>query len=268
MKNCSYIEDMLVRLILSLLVICGIAVSSYGQSTILPRENAYSPMGIVYNDEYAVNFTLHSQGFRLGFDRGKIKTYYKTTYYHFDFGFLRHPKEIRQSLNYQASIDITNSYSFGKQNSFFLLRGGWGAKRYFSEKTKHKGVAVGLNYEVGPTLGFLKPYYLIFAFRVDGDREIRELKYTEENADIFLDDTKIQGRASFFKGFDEIKVVPGLHGKIGTHFGLGAFEKYVTALEAGIMLDVFFQPIPIMAIENNRSIFLNVYLTLQLGKRS
>ncbi|MDX1684496.1 MAG: hypothetical protein R3275_04620 [Saprospiraceae bacterium] len=239
-----------------------------GQSSILPRESAYAPKGVIYNDEYAVNLTLHSNGLKIGFDKGTIKTYYKTNYYHFDIGFLRHPKEIRQSLNYQTTIDISNSYTYGKQNSFLLLRGGFGSKRYFSEKTKHKGVAVGINYEVGPTLGFTKPYYLIFAFRVDGERQVREIKYSEENADLFLDDTRIQGRAGFFKGFSELNVLPGIHGKFGTHFALGAFEKYVTAMEAGIMVDVFFQEVPIMVIENNRRLFLNVYLTLQLGKRN
>lgn len=254
--------------LLVLMVMIGFTFTGLTQSTILPKEEAYGPKGVVYNDEFAVNLTLHSHGIKLGFDKGSIKTYYKTTYYHFDVGYLRHPKEIRQSLNYQTTLDISNSYTFGKKNSFFMVRGGFGTKRYFSEKTKHKGIAVGLNYEVGATLGFVKPYYLLFAFREDGERRVREIKYSEENADLFLDDTRIQGKAGFFKGLDEVNVLPGLHGKIGTHFALGAFEQYVTALEAGIMVDVFFQEVPIMVIENNRRVFLNVYLTLQLGKRS
>lgn len=263
-----YIEYML-RYVISL-CLCFLIVTPaiFAQTTLLPREEAYQPKGVVYNKEYAVNFTLHSNGLRLGFDHGTIKTYYKTNYYHFDIGYLRHPREVRQSLNYQTTLDISNSYTFGKQNSFFMVRGGFGTKRYLSEKTKHKGVAVGINYEIGPTLGFLKPYYLVFAFRVDGEREVRELRYNEENASLFLDDTRIQGKAGFFKGLDEVNILPGIHGKIGTHFGLGAFEKYVTALEAGLMVDVFFQEVPIMIIDNNRSFFINVYLTLQLGKRT
>lgn len=268
MNKCSYIEGMLRRLLVLCFIWSVSSVAMNAQSTILPREDAYSPKGVVYQDEYALNFTLHSNGLRIGFDKGTIKTYYKTSYYHFDIGYLRHPKEIRQSLNYQTTLDISNSYTYGKQNSFFMARGGFGTKRYFSEKTKHKGVAVGLNYEIGPTLGFLKPYYLIFAYRVDGIRQVAEIKYSEADEDLFLDETRIQGKAGFFKGLDELKVYPGIHAKIGTHFALGAFEKYVTALEAGIMVDVFLQEVPIMVIENNRRLFLNVYLTLQLGKRS
>jgi hypothetical protein len=32
-----------------------------------------------------------------------------------------------------------------------------GEKKYFSEKAKRRGVAVGVNYEIGATLGLLKP---------------------------------------------------------------------------------------------------------------
>jgi hypothetical protein len=258
---------MLKRLLTTLIILAITSCVVVGQSSILPRENAYQPKGIIYNHETAVNITLHSNGFRIGLDKGTIKTYYKTTYYHFDLGYLKHAKEVKQSLSYQSNFDISNSYTFGKQNSFLQLRGGFGTKRYYSEKTKHKGVAVGLNYEFGATLGLLKPYYLVYISRIDGQRQTSEIKYSESVHDLFLDDARIQGKAGFLKGFDELKFIPGIHGKIGSHFALGAYEKYVTSLEAGIMLDIFFQKIPLMVIENNHSYFLNVYITLQLGKR-
>jgi len=237
-------------------------------TTLLPREILPNRKGIVYKQEHAINFTLHTNGFRLGYDIGKIKTYYKTTYYHFDIGYVKHPKEIRQSVNYQSNLNIANSYSYGKQNSLYVIRGGWGAKKYLSEKARYKGIAVGYNYEFGATLGMLKPYYLSFAKRVDGIAVREQIRYSEENEDLFLDDTRIQGRGEFFKGFSEINFTPGIHGKFGGHFSLGAFEKYVSALEAGVMFDLFLQKVPIMVIDNNRSLFINVYITLQLGKRT
>ncbi|RLD18230.1 MAG: hypothetical protein DRI69_10685, partial [Bacteroidetes bacterium] len=89
----------------------------------------------------------------------------------------------------------------------------------------------------------------------------------EENHDIFLDVNRIYGAASFFKGFGEIKVLPGLHGKVGAHFSMGAFEQTVKAMEIGIMFDLFFTKVPIMIIDNNQPFFLNGYIILQLGKR-
>ena len=81
-------------------------------------------------------------------------------------------------------------------------------------------------------------------------------------------DTKIQGRSGFFKGFDELKFVPGIHGKGGVHFALGAYDQYVTAVEVGVMLDIFLKDVPIMVVEHNKPYFFNLYITLQIGKRS
>jgi hypothetical protein len=255
------------RHILLLLAFVVPVVLTSQTTLVLPRSGEAGDKGVVYNTETAVNLTLHTNGFRIGLDKGRIKTYYKTTYYHFDIGYIRHPKEIRQSVNYQTSLNLANSYVYGKQNSLYVIRGGWGTKRYLSEKARYRGIAVGYNYEFGPTLGLVKPYYLSFARRVDGITVNEEIRYSPGNEDLFLDDTRIQGRGGFFNGWDEITFSPGLHGKIGGHFALGAFEEYITALEAGIMVDVFFQEIPLMVLENNRSFFINVYVTLQLGKR-
>ena len=267
-NNRPYLVNMVLKPFVTLLFSLFVWTLTIGQTTLQPRQLGAASKGVVYKDEFGVNFTLHTNGFRLGFDKGKIKTYYKTTYYHFDFGYIRHPKEIRQSLSYQSNLDVNTSFVYGKQNSFFVFRGGFGNKRYYSEKAKKKGIAVGVNYEYGATLGMLKPYYLVFSQRVDGQRIIFEEKYRSSFEEIFLDETKIQGRAGFFKGFDEVKFVPGIHGKGGVHFALGAFDQYVTAIEVGVMIDIFLKSVPIMVVENNNPYFFNLYLTLQIGKRS
>jgi hypothetical protein len=92
-------------------------------------------------------------------------------------------------------------------------------------------------------------------------------RYSEENASLFLDDTKIIGPASFFKGFGEISMVPGINARLGAHFSLGAFDRYVKAFEMGIMVDAFIRRVPLMVIEDNTPVFINGYLSFQLGKR-
>ena len=149
-----------------------------------------------------------------------------------------------------------------------VLRAGMGEKRYFSEKARRKGVAVGINYEGGVSLGLLKPYYLNLS-RVEpsGDQRIVAERYSAENADVFLDVNRIYGSASFYKGFNEISAMPGLHGKIGLHLSHGAFDRGVRALEIGMMIDAYFKRVPIMVIDNNLPFFFNGYITLQLGRR-
>ena len=117
-------------------------------------------VGILYNRETSFNFKLTTnRGFAPGMEFGRLRTYYKTTYYHISLGELKHPKEKRQSADPSVSRSF-RPYVFGKQTNLFVLRGGWGVKRYYSEKAKQKGVAMGVSFAFGPSLGLLKPYYL------------------------------------------------------------------------------------------------------------
>ena len=245
------------------------------QTTIQPKQIDYGLRGVLYKEERSFDIQLHTNGFAIGANFGTIQKYYLTRYYHLSFGILKHPREYRQPVNFQSGtvlIKTSSAFAYGKQNNLMVLRAGLGEKRYFSEKAKRKGVAVGVSYEGGFSLGFLKPYYLNLNRTEVGSNEsfISTEKYSEENHDVFLDINRIYGSASFFKGIDEITVLPGLHGKVGAHFSVGAFDQYVRALELGLMFDLYFKRVPIMIFtENvrNQPFFLNAYATVQLGKR-
>ncbi len=250
-----------------------ISISSVTAQTIVePKQMDYSSVGILYNQEQVLELRPHSNGGALAVHFGKIPAYYKTKYYNFDIGLLRHPKEFRQSITFNSGNPFTrsaNSFTYGKQNNVVVLRGGVGEKRYFSDKAKRRGVAVGVNYQFGASLGITKPYYLhLSRLEDDGFTDyVSTEKYSEENRDLFLDDTKIIGPATFFKGFDEISIIPGINARVGAHFSLGAFDQYVKAFEMGIQIDAFVRKVPIMIIDNNTPVFINGYLSFQIGKR-
>jgi len=257
--------------LLFMAVCCGYHVSQ-AQSIVQPKQMDYSSMGVLYNKEKVLELRPHSNGAAVSVQFGKINTFYKTNYYQFDLGFLKHPKEYRQSVTFNSTNPFartSNSYTYGKQNNFLVLRGGVGKKFYYSEKAKRKGVAVGVNYEFGPSIGLLLPYYLeLTRLEQNGFEDyISTERYTEENADIFLDNSKIIGAGSFFKGFGHMSAIPGVHARLGAHFSLGAFDKYVKAFEMGIMVDGYFQRVPIMIIENNSPVFINGFISFQIGKR-
>ncbi len=234
--------------------------------------------GLVYNKESTFDLTLHTTGIGVAFGAnfGTIKTYYKTSYYHVQIGELRHMKSNRTSPETGGIISgqSARSFFFGKRNSLYVLRAGKGVKRYLSEKAKDKGLAIGFSYEGGLTLGLLKPYYLELIYVEDGSvDDVKSEKYSDENANVFLNNSRIYGASGITKGLNEIRPVPGVHFKMGAHFDWGAFDEMVKAVEAGVMIDVFYKKIPLM-VENdlitnaeNRPFFVNLYLTLQLGKR-
>ena len=226
-------------------------------------------IGVVYNRETVFNLKVGTNhGFAPGLEFGRLRPYYKTTYYHISLGELKHPKEQRQSAGPSATRSF-RPFVFGKQNNFFALRTGWGVKRYYSEKARQKGVAVGMSYAFGPTLGLLKPYYLVLGRVGDlpGSNRVVHERYSDGNADIFLDNTHILGASSFSKGLGQLSILPGANASIAFHMDWGAFDEFVKAMEIGLMVDAFAKKVPILVTEENRQVFFNFFLNLQFGKR-
>lgn len=249
--------------LLRLLIILLLPIGSFAQRL---KQDA---KGIIYDKEKALDMRIHTHGWTVGYQIGKIKTYYKTVFYNFELGELKHHKEVRKSTDFSSISPSSGfrSYTFGKQNYGFVLRGGIGAKRYYTEKAAKNGVAVGLVYSGGLTAALMKPYYVEVGGTRDGSAS-QSIKYSPETSKNFLDPYKIRGKGGFLKGINETSIIPGIHAQAGVHIDWGAFDEFLKAIEVGVMLDVFPKKLPIMVAEENRPYFMNLYVSLQLGKRN
>ena len=230
--------------------------------------------GIIYRSETVFDFRLHTNGMAFAVNLGEIITYYRTKYYHFEFGIMGDPREQNQNRNLLLGGRLSSSFAYGKQNSMMVLRAGVGNKYYLSEQAKRKGVSVGYNYQIGPSLALLKPYYLDLIYQENREGIpffiLKSERYTAENAERFTNFNSIFGSSGFGKGFGEINVIPGIQAKAALFFSMGAFDKYVRAIETGVMMDVFMRKVPIMIeTENisNKPYFFNFYANLQFGYR-
>jgi hypothetical protein len=251
---------------LFLLILCSAAL--LGQTRL-----ANEAKGIVYDKEKAIEFRLHTHGWAINYQIGSIKTYYKTSYYEFGIGELYNHKEVSKSTESTGNPGIGfRSYTFGKQNNAFVLRGGMGFKRYYSEKAAKNGVAVGLLLSGGITAAVMKPYYLEVGGSTPDFPVVRTIKYSAENESLFLNPEKIRGSGGIFTGLTESKFVPGAYGRVGVHLDWGAFDEFLKAMEVGIQVDIFPKKLPIMipvnSIDQNKPYYLNLYVSLQLGKRN
>ncbi|MBK7303578.1 MAG: hypothetical protein IPI90_10070 [Saprospiraceae bacterium] len=223
--------------------------------------------GVIYNKEKSIDMAIQTNGFFVGYNSGKLRTYYLTNYFHLDFGLLEHPREVRLNKNFNHGGGFFSSFTYGKRNSLWNFRAGKGFVRYFSEKDRKKGVALGIRLEGGVLMGILKPYYLRVIKNQDGILFIENIKYSESTKDVFLDLNSIVGASSFGVGLTELNFAPGAYGRMGIMIDPGAFEKYVRALNFGLQLDLYPKRVPIMASRQNPFAYLNFYLNLQFGSR-
>ncbi len=259
------------------LIFLSASGTTIGQKVFQPKQLATNSKGILYKYEKAIDVRVHTNGYAVAFNWGKIQNYYTTRYYQLELGFLKDARERRQNKNFNfIGLGSSSDFIFGKQNHVVALRGGLGYKKYLSEKTKRRGVAVGYTWEVGPSLALLKPYYLDLVYLIESTEgntfELRSEKYTEENADKFLDRTgDIYGSSGFFTAFGDWDFIPGVQGKIALHLSSGAFDKKVRAVEMGILGDLFVKRVPVMVetdAVSNKPFFINVYMNIHFGFRS
>ncbi len=263
--------------LLTVLLLLSLAVSA--QQRLPGNSNIYDAngIGIIYDKELTFNVAIASpRNFSFGIRSGKLISYDRTRFWTLTLGDIRHSRERKinpERVNF-SNQRVSRSYVFGKQNQLYALRLGFGNRHYISEKARERGVAIGYSYEIGPSLGILKPYYLeLDANRPDNPNEYIDIRYTEDNANQFLNQPSIFGGSAWTLGLDELSLRPGVHAKFATHFGFGAFDETAKSLEAGILADFFIGDTDIMVESpltpgvTNSPLFLSLFVNLQIGKR-
>lgn len=252
-------------LFFSLLVVLLFAAYGISAQSVITIDE--TKKGFVYSDESAIRLDLRTNGFEVGYMWGSYETFYKYKYYNISVGNVKDPREYSTRYNLPQIGAISSSYAYGKINSLFQIKGAIGVRKSFSEKTKSDGVIIGYNYEYGLNLGILKPYVLRIAVPGEGGRNEALVYYSEETADIFLNQNLTRSHAGFRSGWDNVKLRPGLNGRAGLNFSFGRDDQFVRALEAGVDASLYFNAVDLM-VDSNKPYFINLYVSLQLGWRN
>lgn len=215
----------------------------------------------MFRSEAYGGVSFNTNGWGGSFYYSKHKTAKIKRLYSVQFDFVKHPKEYKI---YNPLDENSKGYVFGKMNSFFTMDFGWGEKRIVHEKTREKGVQLSLNWNAGPSFGFVKPVYLEI-IKFDGLRVagIAVEKYDPESHNL----TNIYGRAPNSKGLLELNIVPGAFLKCGINFEFSSIRDGLKALEVGAKVNAYPRRIPIMTNVDNKFLFTEFYLCLQFGKK-
>jgi hypothetical protein len=228
-----------------------------GPSLFAQGELAESPR-IFYRNEKSIGALLNSNGWGLSGRYAKRINARKKTIYEIDFANIKHPKEIKISNTYYNN----RSFVFGKKNLFINIRGGWGKQKEIFRKVDLGGISIRRYFTVGPAIGILKPIYYD-VFKTEG---INDYYISEEKFSTSTHQGNIYGRASFFRGIDEISVMPGIYGRFGISFEYSKSDIFIHAIETSVGLDLFPKEMEIMATEKNNFYFLTLSVSYRFGK--
>ena len=242
------------RVYLILFFISIISTSVYSQADLIEQ--------IDYNrDSRSVVFALNTNGFGAGFRFSKRKNGYKSRLIDIDLAWYTHPKETRISSVYNNK----SKFVYGKLNQLFIARLAFGQEKELYGKYSKSGIAIRYYYTAGLNIGLLKPMY--FEVWKDIGTEDAYVSTEKFKADEIYNSGQIYGSASFFKGFSEIDPVFGAFAKFAFSFDINKKYKMINALEMGVIIDVFYKPLPIMESSVPNQYVFTMFIAYRFGKK-
>jgi len=236
-----------------------LAALVFGTITLYAQGELNEQQKVFFRNERSFAILLSSDGLGLSYRAAKRIDFRNKTLFEIDAGSLRNIKEYRQeSINVQGS-----TYIFGKLNSTFFLRGGIGHQHELFKKADLGGIAVRYFYSAGPVFAIYKPiYYRVVHYIPPNEYELKDEKF---DVATIASPQDIYSKASFFKGFDQIKALPGLYGKLGFNFEYSKADKIIHAIEIGGQVNAFPKKVPIMAGNNNKALFFSLFVSYRFG---
>lgn len=237
-----------------------ILLSMFSLAPLLAQGEIDTQKRVMLRDERTFGAFLNSNGWGLNYRYGYWRNARNQFIIDGDFSFVKHPKETKTTVAYNYS---TYRYVYGKENLFWELKGTAGWQKELYRKIDRTGISIRLYYAGGLSLGFTKPIY----YKVFTTSNIGEIIYEEfVKFDPSIHQNLIGGRGPFYKGFDELKLYPGIYGKTGFSFEYSQKDAIVHALEAGISVTAYPKKIPIMATEQNSFLFFTLHVGYRFGR--
>jgi hypothetical protein len=215
---------------------------------------------LVYQKQSIFGIQGRTNGYGIFYELGKMKSNRKTNIYRIDITETKNAKE--EKLN-NGGGSFGNSLIYGKINYFYPVTLGFGQQLILGQKGNKNGVAVSLLYNGGVSLGLLRPYYI--DVQDNSINEDRTIKYSQEDSVLFLNGP-FYGGAGFGKGWNEIKVKPGVFAKTAMRFDYGRFNEVVSGLEIGMSAEYYTSDIEIL-LGQKKQLFFQGYIALLFGRR-
>ena len=213
---------------------------------------------IAYKKSFVFGAKLINDGYGVFFELGRASSVKKSLLYQLEISERKAIKEDKQSNPYVNSVP----FIYGKENFFYPVKLGVQQQILLGNKSNKNGVSVTANYGGGLSLALLRPYYL----QVQKGNEYVYVKYNSPDSSLFLNGP-ILGGPSFGKGWNDLKLTPGLYAKTALRFDYGSYNEIISAIEVGITGEYYSKKVPILLQNPQKGFFFSGYVSILFGKR-
>jgi hypothetical protein len=217
-----------------------------------------------FNKHSIFHIKANTDGWGIGWELGKVKTAFKSTLYQIEFSERKHKKEEKQTRT-NGVLVFGNPFIYGKENNFYQFKLGIGQQWMIGGKGNKNGVAAYGLATGGISAALLRPYYMDVEFPTNSGKTV-QIKYSQADSARFMG-PNIIGGSGISKGWNEMKVVPGIYAKTAVRFDWGRFNSTVSAIETGFNFEYYTSGIHQMVGVTPNKLFVNGYISLLFGNR-
>lgn len=251
--------------LLAAVACCAATWSAVAQEAATGESAVYgaaSGPAVLTTDELYAGLVLHTQGAGVTLRRAVFKNAEKARLWGADLVYLRHAKEEKTT---NPAYEDGRPYVYGKVNAFHMLRLLTGGQTFHSTKLRTDAVRFSTSWNFGPSIGLLKPVYLLIGYTDIPYDYLATERYDPSTH--FSDD--IYGAAPWSNGLDELSLVPGAHVSYSVDFEYGTVRAEPRSLSVGAAVDAFLWKPEIIAdrYEQNHLLFVTLFARFEVGKR-
>lgn len=216
---------------------------------------------LVYDNDFTLGLHLHTRGYGISFRRSYYPTNFRKYGFETDLVNLRHEKEVK---SFGILPGNTRGFVLNKINSFYVLRVGYFREKILYDRYDQNGIIVSWLISGGLSLGFIKPVYIEIENPETsfGPDRILVRRYNPAEPQ-----QNILGQAGFFQGIGETELEPGFYTKTSFLFDYFGTDENIKAIEIGLVADIFRRQIPIFYDYVNPSVFFQLFVNINFGKR-
>jgi len=208
----------------------------------------------------ALGMHIHTYGVGLDAMFIKQKTERRDRVLQFSLESLKNRKEIKIESLYKDQGG--KAFIFDKINYAYTLSSQWGFQWKIIPFQSFSSLSCKVGLGAGPILAFLKPYYLEIAKPLNATQAT--IIVDQYNSEKYAYDD-IVGEADYFRGFDHLKIIPGLRLKSSFALDFASSGLFIRAIHSGLTLDIYPKKLQIMDQTPNKQIYFGGFIGFLIG---